>query len=521
MDESMTLPVENERPSEFADRLGRMYAGASAQREKKDKGQFFTPLPIAEFMASLISVSGKDSVRILDPGCGSGVLSCALVESMVERNGGGLAVIALDLYDTDTALIPYTEKVLGYLGEWSAGRGVRLSYRLCPSDFVLENAVCATGASSLFSDGRCGKEYDCIIANPPYFKLAKNDERTVACMPFVDGQTNIYALFMAICAGMLADSGQMVFITPRSFASGRYFKSFRKFLFETVRLDFVHLFKTRKDTFAKDDVLQELVISSFRRGGGCGRITVSNSEGAADLRRASRRDYDECEIVDVESDEKVVYLPADDRDESVLGLFRTWTGNLGEYGIRISTGPVVAFRAYDEIVSVEEEGAVPLYWMHNVVKMLADHPVCKKDKGQYIRVNEVTRPYLLPNKNYVFLRRFSAKDDSSRLIAAPYFGNMSRYELVGVENKLNYIYRPGGRLRRDEVMGISALLNSSIFDTYFRTFNGNINVSATELRMMPMPPIEEIRKIGRKIILKNDYSLDYINDVLMDCFNIR
>ena len=37
-----------------------------------------------------------------------------------------------------------------------------------------------------------------------------------------------------------------------------------------------------------------------------------------------------------------------------------------------------------------------------------------------------------------------------------------------------------------EVMGIAALLNSDLFDNYFRTFNGNVNVSATELREMPM-----------------------------------
>ncbi|WP_143822480.1 MULTISPECIES: hypothetical protein [unclassified Muribaculum] len=127
----------------------------------------------------------------------------------------------------------------------------------------------------------------------------------------------------------------------------------------------------------------------------------------------------------------------------------------------------------------------------------------------------------MPNKNYILLRRFSSKDDDSRLIAAPYFGNMSKYELIGIENKLNYMHRPGGRLKRDEVMGISALLNSNIFDTYFRTFNGNTNVSATELKIMPMPDIGTIQEIGRKIILNNDYSIDYINKILIEYFNIR
>lgn len=71
------------------------------------------------------------------------------------------------------------------------------------------------------------------------------------------------------------------------------------------------------------------------------------------------------------------------------------------------------------------------------------------------------------------------------------------------------------------MIGISSLLNSNIFDTYFRIFNGNINVSATELRVMPMPDIEIIQEIGRKIILNNDYSIEYINKILLGYFNIQ
>lgn len=234
-----------------------------------------------------------------------------------------------------------------------------------------------------------------------------------------------------------------------------------------------------------------------------------------------QKKYAATDIVDVSSEEKIVYLPIDGRDEAILTLFRSWDGNMEKYGIKISTGPVVAFRAYDYIVSEAEEDTVPLYWLHNVVKMLCDHPVENKGKGQYIKLTPETKAALLPNKNYVLLRRFSSKDDSSRLVAAPYFGNMSHNEFVGIENKLNYIYRPKGHLHRDEVMGLTALLDSELFDAYFRTFNGNINVSATELRMMPLPPIDTIREIGRKIILKNNYSIDYINDLILEYFNIR
>jgi adenine-specific DNA-methyltransferase len=519
METAHIIPLSGEKPSQFAERLGREYANASIQKDKKNKGQFFTPLTISAFMGGLATLTKKKEVSILDPGCGLAILSCALVEHLIES--GALSKISLTLYETDKEVIPHTEAVLTHLKEWCGVHKVALDYQLNETDFVLDKCDCLDGADTIFGEMFREEKYDYIISNPPYFKLAKDDVHTRSCSSIVDGQTNIYALFMAICAMMLSDEGQMIFITPRSFASGRYFQSFRDFLFSHVHIDLIHLFNTRKDTFSKDEVLQELVIMRMHPASDISYITVSFSQGISDLGTPYQKDYPAADIIDVTSDEKVVYLPVDGRDEAILNLFRSWDGNMEKYGIKISTGPVVAFRAYDYIVNEPDDDTVPLYWLHNVVKMLCDHPVQKKDKGQYIRVAPETKATLLPNKNYVLLRRFSSKDDSSRLVAAPYFGNMTKSEFVGIENKLNYIYRPKGHLRRDEVMGLTALLDSEMFDAWFRTFNGNINVSATELRMMPLPPIETIREIGRKIILRNNYSIDYVNDLVLDYFKIQ
>lgn len=513
------VPLDGEKPSQFAERVGRLYADASVQKDKKHKGQFFTPLAISQFMGRLATPSEKDSVSVLDPGCGLAILSCALIEHLVEDSK--LETIALTLYETDKNVVPLTVIVLSYLQEWCKKQGIRMNYQLNESDFVLDKCEYLDSDDSIFGAMNVGERFDYIISNPPYFKLAKDDVHTRSCASIVDGQTNIYALFMAICTKLLENDGQMIFITPRSFASGRYFQSFRDFLFRHVHIDLIHLFNTRKDTFSKDEVLQELVIMRMHPAGEVKNIIVSFSQGIRDLDQPHQKEYPATDIVDVDSVEKVVYLPVDSRDEAILSMFRSWDGNMEKYGIKISTGPVVAFRAHDFIVSEPGKDTVPLYWLHNVVKMLCDHPVQKKDKGQYIKVTSETKTALLPNKNYVLLRRFSSKDDSSRLVAAPYFGNMSQYEAVGIENKLNYIYRPKGHLRRDEVMGLTALLDSEMFDAYFRTFNGNINVSATELRMMPLPPIETIREIGRKIILRNNYSIDFINDLVLDYFKIQ
>jgi len=128
-------------------------------------------------------------------------------------------------------------------------------------------------------------------------------------------------------------------------------------------------------------------------------------------------------------------------------------------------------------------------------------PLKKGIKQSYIIDSTESRKVLLKNKNYILIRRFSSKDDKNRLICSPYFASNSEYDRIGIENHLNYVYRPKGELSDEEIWGISALFNSKLFDTYFRTFNGNTQVGASELKQINIPPLEKIILIGG--ILKN------------------
>ena len=152
--------------------------------------------------------------------------------------------------------------------------------------------------------------------------------------------------------------------------------------------------------------------------------------------------------------------------------------------------------------------------------MILEWPLPKPEKGQYVRIENESKSILIPNKDYILLRRFSSKDDKSRLIAAPYFCNFIKSEYIGVENKVNYIYRPKGHLDRNEILGLCALLNSTLFDSFFRIFNGNVNVSATELREIPLPELERIKEIGNNIIFSNNFSVENTNKIVIEQFEL-
>ena len=148
------------------------------------------------------------------------------------------------------------------------------------------------------------------------------------------------------------------------------------------------------------------------------------------------------------------------------------------------------------------------------------YPLQKGNKPSYIVNSEDSRKVLLKNKNYILLRRFSSKDDKSRLVCCPYFSSGFETEMIGIENHINYIHRPNGDLSESEIWGVSALFSSSLFDTYFRTFNGNTQVGASELKQIKMPPLSDIILIGNKIktyIKPKKKDIDIvINEVLLE-----
>lgn len=525
-------PLETELPSSYADRLGLFYASKVTDAHKKDNGQFFTPLSIANFMSSF-GKTDKEKIKILDPGCGIGILSIALAEALV-TNCNNLKIIELVAFETDIQILPYSELCLEYLRLWLSKRNVDFTFFLCKNDFVLHNSFVLNNQVNQV------EEYDIVISNPPYFKLPKNDTRIKIAQSVIYGQSNIYSIFLIISAKLLKENGQMLLITPRSFCSGSYFRLFREIFFSLVDLKTIHLFNSRKAAFKKDNVLQEnLIIEAIRKRtvvesqitlpflSNDNQLTISSSESVLDISKRKINKYDISNLINFDSYQKILHLPLNKTDQKIIKIFKNWTGSLKLYGLEISTGPVVDFRTVDWIRSSKSKRTVPLFWLHNVDSMNLIWPRTKghrgKPKGQHIIVDDVSISRLVENRNCVLVRRFSTKDDNRRLIAAPYFKQFSiDKEFIGIENHLNYIYHKEKVLTTDVVLGLAAILNSKIFDLYFRTFNGNINVSATELRDFPLPDFNLIQAIGKRVEKNMEAKIEYnIDELVSEVFNLK
>ena len=77
------------------------------------------------------------------------------------------------------------------------------------------------------------------------------------------------------------------------------------------------------------------------------------------------------------------------------------------------------------------------------------------------------------------------------------------------------IYR--GKLAYEEAIGIAAFLNSTLVDRYFRITNGNTQINATELRKLPLPPLEQLIRIGQQVeTLQVEQDFDKTEHIVME-----
>jgi adenine-specific DNA-methyltransferase len=514
-------PHQDERPTEFAERIGRWYASMASTEHKKRFGQYFTTIGVADFMASLCQTQ-NETIRILDPGAGAGVLACAVSERLasVGKKPHKLIIVA---YEADPDLSAILGKSLSFLQYQLKKQGVNVIFTIKHDDFIMKNAEALDESLKLFPAPI--EEFDVVISNPPYFKVPKADPRAQAADSVVHGQPNIYALFMAVAAHMLAPGGNFIFITPRSFASGSYFRLFRERFFAKMKPEYIHTFISRTETFDRDDVLQENIIMKARRLDGWlskgkdADILLSASNGTGDLSMIKPRKVSLESTFDIASPDKVLRIPVSEEEEEIVRFIHAWPGSLKSYGLEISTGPIVPFRAVPLLFQTGNvpETHAPLLWMQHVRAMKIEWPIPLRQKEQYVKVINQAMPLLVADKNYVLLRRFSAKEERRRLTAAPLIAGCLGSPRIGLENHLNYVHRPGGTLTVDEAFGLAALYNSSFFDTYFRVVNGNTQVSATEVRAMPLPPLNAIVEIGRRARASSNPS-EEIESLVMPAF---
>lgn len=468
---------------ELLERAERNRVAALSQLDPRTRdclGQFFTPVQAARLIASMPRLPVGNGLRVLDPGAGSGMLSAALVARMLdERPGVSVHVVAVEC---DKTTLPHLADTLAACSAAGAGR---VTHEIIEADYI----AASTGP---FPTGHL-TGFDLVVQNPPYAKLAASSPVRAAVRDAATDTPNLYAAFLALAPAALQTGGQLVAITPRSFCNGPYFDRFRSYLLDQLALDRVHVFESRSTVFADTGVRQENVVFAGTKGGDRRRVLLSSSNGHAD--DVFHREVDYADVVHPDDPHRFVRLATNAADTAVAERMLSLPATLASLGITVSTGRVVDFRARECLLSGPAEGAVPLVYPGNLRDGLVSWPR-EIGKPQWFRpVTERDEKLLVPRGWYCVVKRFSAKEEHRRVVAAVWSPEQGPGP-VAFENHVNVFHAQGEGLDRDTAFGLSTWLNSSCVDRFFRTFSGHTQVNATDLRTLRLPDFDSLRELG-------------------------
>ena len=469
------------------------FSRATSRADRSRIGQFLTPAPIARFMASLFEQSVAVA-RILDPGAGTGSLFAALTEQLISRphRPESIEIVA---YETDPNIAPHLETTMGLCRQLCSETGVAFHGTVRCEDFI--SAAAAQLPDSLF--GMTEDSFTHVILNPPYKKI-NGETQTRKILKSAGIETsNLYAAFVWLAAGLTRPGGEIVAITPRSFCNGPYFRRFRKALLGLVDLRQIHTFESRKEAFADDSVLQENVIFHGVRNeqqGGTVKISVSRGRDFSDMRVRVVPFQD---VVVPDDSDAFIHLIEEDDGRRVMERMSRFRATLADLAVEVSTGRVVDFRACAFLRKDPEPGTVPLIYPCHFEDGFVRWPRNGAKKSNAIVFSDQTEALLVPAGYYVLTKRFTAKEERRRIVAALYDPKRIDTSSVGFENHLNYFHSRGRGLSPDLARGLTVFLNSSLLDRYFRLFSGHTQVNATDLRKLRYPSREQMLRLGREV----------------------
>lgn len=209
------------------------YTHLVSLEHRKKFAQFFTPFPIAEFMAKWITAN-KKLQTVLDPAFGLGVFARAIRQTNTACSIKG--------FDIDENILRHAANI-----------------------FDNEKNTSIQLNDYMFNDWE--NYYDGIVCNPPYFKFhdyenkstLKEIEKKLGLK--LNGFTNLYTLFLLKSAYQLNAGGRAAYIIPSEFLNSDYGKLVKSHLIKNKLLRYIIIFDFEENVF--DDALTTCSILLF------------------------------------------------------------------------------------------------------------------------------------------------------------------------------------------------------------------------------------------------------------------
>ncbi len=487
--------------------LSSSYAMSVEGGYRKDLAMFFTPASLTKGLLDDLAEQGVEfgSQSFLDPACGGAAFLAPIALRMRTallakglKPKQVLKHVERHLYGTDL------DKTLCELSK----------HFLCMAlhDEILRSRYVPTfrihRADSLTRPNATPGRVDVVVCNPPYRKMTAEELEPLraAYADVIEAQPNLYALFIALCVGLLPIGGYAALVTPTSFLSGHYFGRLRKFLMRHTCIEHIGMVSDREGVFL--DVEQETVLTVMRRRIDNGRSRVRANVSVVSA-TGQYRAVGECLLSNSGS---VWPIPRSVDDLALLKVATRSKFRLSDYGYRVRIGAYVwnrdqrpVFSSLREARAANAHASIPLLWSRDICvdrSVRLGNTTAFHGEPRFIDCGDKAHSSVISSPSLV-MQRVTSNDQPRRLVAAAvsprvvakYGGFIGENHVVIIEQVVDRPALPPSKLVK--------LLRTRAVDRYFRCISGATNVSAFELNQLALPDPQVLRDA-----IKNGESMD-------------
>lgn len=476
---------------------------------RKQFGQYSTPANIVRYILKSVEyIPSKDIItkRLIDPACGSGAF---LVESVrIYLNALKKAKIpiykwypmvasAISGVDIDPTACFFTR--------------LNLAILLAPAvlEFVIKNGikklkplpVYCSDTLQLFASEKEGtalfynklnlpleNQFDFVVGNPPYFKIkGMNDDLKNIFSRSIYGHPNAYGLFIHAGIEMLKKDGKLGFIVPRSMLSGLYFKNLREFIEDKTSVTEIVYISERKKIF--ENVLHGTMILSLERNKDSEKtVNISFIQSLEKIETQNIIRVDRDKVIQRLNGTKIWFVADSQEMYNIINRIIKKHPLLSsdEINCRAKTGQIVWNRLKPLLSTISGHETLPLIWATDVGKFTFSFNRMRIARPCFLKVNSETENLIVKGEG-ILIQRVTADEQHSRIVACiPEAFYKKERNGYFVENHLNIIQTVAGK-SSVSLYFILGVLNSEIVEFFFRAMNGNTQVSATEINLLPIP----------------------------------
>jgi adenine-specific DNA-methyltransferase len=476
--------------------LATAYAILVGDKLRTERALYFTPPLLADRVIDKLVGHGASltTQHWHDPACGGAAFLVPIAQRMAAAlaEDGLTASQQLDHIerhlsgnDLDSVLLEISREFLRMaLSDLLADTGRDLSPRLFNGDGLTSSAIEVLRP-------------DVLACNPPYRKL-KADEVVryrKAHGDVVEGQPNIYGLFINRTLQLAKQGGLVGLLTPTSFLSGRSFSKLRTKLLTYADTLNVDMLSDRNAMFI--DVEQETAITVLRTRAAS---KVVDSKTRVSVLKPEGEFEDVGEFV-LPNSGRPWPIPRAASDAGLLQLAEFAGFTLSDYGYVARVGHLVAYRDERQRFAQQPDPkpgrlVVPLVWATDITPDgRFDHGrECRFSRDwRFVEISSLANHGVI-TKPAVLLQRLTSSDQKRRLVAAAVpeawvtqFGGYVCENHVIVLEPVSMNAVPPEKL--------AAILNSQPVDRVFRAVSGASNVAVSELDELLLPDPARVKHV--------------------------